>query len=956
MGCGQKKQNTETGVHLTERTCSPYNPIIKQIVDDCLGLPIYPVTSVDAVIDEEGNTLRKLLEDGIGVNSEELINYIDSKLQEVSETYVTSNQFTTLVNQTLPNTYARKSLETLVWAISALSNIRVDNEDDLYDDDNKTPKIVKAVTQLQSQMQSILGQGSGDTPSLGQLSATVNLLKEVLIAVASFNEGYNPNGKLELEGNQLQIIKEILEIKTDISNIEDDISRIETNIGDLSDDDYDISGNIIQRINYINNNLEVLRELVSTEIQNLKDIIGVRQKSPTIAKDIKDIKETLIKKADLDPVLSAQKPEGFNDSNNDTYRKLKASEYPVTSIYIFGSEVKDFLTDLSYPINHMFVYFPKGTKFGAKCGGGVLNYDFNEDGVVNWRDVATYIDFKSKYNGTNFESAVSQVECSSTFTEDESYWNVDGDESIGTLGDLNALTDLVLKGTGFTYLEDHSPVQSGNMTSLELSNAGSASIFEITRNTPTGGEYPTYSAPSDNVVKNVYMGINEYSPNEDDGKEYFKVIRHPAIEGKLYYDLGTNTLYRYKGMPNSAGAMINLNEEDIVCQYLGSRSSTRNFYPGQNVVTSKCHQVFAKPAATVEAGTSISSLKYSVLDVTDLINFLLGATGTTNSIAKSNVQASEIFDLQNIKNKLINSEENISDSVNLDTYDFEQSWEAAQSSAAKTQVIVNAIRAALKEYNISNNDLSISDIKAALSGNSFPHSNFQPQPKPTTIPDNGQTLGPAILHGSSDSWKNNCYVKNGTTVAIENIPNGGQIYNEMIIAKYDITGDHKVSIEDVTSLINILLGSDVSVRINPVYYDYAVGVITDKREDQNSYIYEVEELQLKPGKRVFLLDPEAELISENDAIYKYKRAYIDYDGHLQPDLDDYNLGQTVTGWTLLEHNGFIKDVIQTPIFLDQTTNKIGLIQGNKTIYFTINGNTADITVTDTQYNYGGEMY
>jgi len=31
------------------------------MVDDCLGLPIYPVASVDSVIDEEGKTLRQLL-------------------------------------------------------------------------------------------------------------------------------------------------------------------------------------------------------------------------------------------------------------------------------------------------------------------------------------------------------------------------------------------------------------------------------------------------------------------------------------------------------------------------------------------------------------------------------------------------------------------------------------------------------------------------------------------------------------------------------------------------------------------------------------------------------------------------------------------------------------------------------------------------------------------------------
>jgi hypothetical protein len=33
------------------------------MVDDCLGVPIYLVSSIDAIIDEEGRTLRQLLED-----------------------------------------------------------------------------------------------------------------------------------------------------------------------------------------------------------------------------------------------------------------------------------------------------------------------------------------------------------------------------------------------------------------------------------------------------------------------------------------------------------------------------------------------------------------------------------------------------------------------------------------------------------------------------------------------------------------------------------------------------------------------------------------------------------------------------------------------------------------------------------------------------------------------------
>jgi len=31
------------------------------MVDDCLGIPVYPVSSIDAIIDEDGNTLRSLL-------------------------------------------------------------------------------------------------------------------------------------------------------------------------------------------------------------------------------------------------------------------------------------------------------------------------------------------------------------------------------------------------------------------------------------------------------------------------------------------------------------------------------------------------------------------------------------------------------------------------------------------------------------------------------------------------------------------------------------------------------------------------------------------------------------------------------------------------------------------------------------------------------------------------------
>ena len=102
MACGQKNQNNtqQGGVHLTERTCSPYNPIIKQMVDDCLGVPIYLVSSIDAIIDEEGRTLRQLLEDiqtGTSdgtLNLQEIIEQIQNTLATLNTIYATDSELT----------------------------------------------------------------------------------------------------------------------------------------------------------------------------------------------------------------------------------------------------------------------------------------------------------------------------------------------------------------------------------------------------------------------------------------------------------------------------------------------------------------------------------------------------------------------------------------------------------------------------------------------------------------------------------------------------------------------------------------------------------------------------------------------------------------------------------------------------------------------------------------------
>lgn len=220
MSCGQKKQqqNNEGGVHLTERTCSPYNPIIKQIVDDCLGLPIYPVSSIDAVIDEDGNTLRKLLDElvtEIRDGNYNITNDIDSKIVYLQE----------FIEQNYTNLEAFEELKTLLYAISALKTIEsAELEKYIFvrdENSNQTPKpyIVKVIEDLQAKIRQITGEGGdpGDTLSLRDIIA-------VLVALANFDEHADPDSynynQLEDSGKgTFKIIQEILNLKEDLNKL-----------------------------------------------------------------------------------------------------------------------------------------------------------------------------------------------------------------------------------------------------------------------------------------------------------------------------------------------------------------------------------------------------------------------------------------------------------------------------------------------------------------------------------------------------------------------------------------------------------------------------------------------------------------------------------------------------------------------------------------------------------------
>lgn len=292
MACGQKKQNNnEGGVHLTERTCSPYNPIIKQIVDDCLGLPIYPVSSIDAVIDEDGKTLRQLLEDLLiqikegDLDFNQYIEEIQSKLEDLDVKFASRQELETL--------------KTLVWAISSMAN---DNpEQNLYTDG--VPTIVNVINKLRNDFEDF----KSDNSKYDGLKSLVQDLKDLLLAVANFNtDPFTADGVEHYNGNdQIKIIKEILDIKTELGLIEGS-----------SDGTPPEGGTISQKINWL-----------IEQVLNIIDQIG------TFAHLDQSLLEQNVKKLSADeyPVTSAY----FIDSIDYTLGDLTSDLREKTRMFIY---------------------------------------------------------------------------------------------------------------------------------------------------------------------------------------------------------------------------------------------------------------------------------------------------------------------------------------------------------------------------------------------------------------------------------------------------------------------------------------------------------------------------------------------------------------------------------------------------------------------------------------------
>lgn len=395
MACGQKKQNTnEGGVHLTERTCSPYNPIIKQIVDDCLGLPIYPVTSIDAVIDEDGNTLRKLLEDLLdqihtGGSITEQIEHILQTIEDLDETYVTKTELT-------------QKLE-LLYKISSMNRTNVDGVQNYDTTETTKPYIVKIIEDIQSDLAGIISGGDGIT--LQSLQEQITALNNLLIAVANYDTGrHTDDGLTHSQNNTIPQIEIIYRIQDLITRL----GAVERAIGTGSS---------------IDTRLEEIERALAGLLDGASTVLGITDaldgRVDTLEDKVEDLEVASATHAHLDDVLLGQR-----------VAKLEADEYPVTSAIFMGTreafiEFANKLEDNN--IRRIFVYYPYHSLIGIPTTEIEQQFDYNNNGLLDVGDV---------------DILVRHIRDGNVITDSHKNPNVDGDDEI-SIGDVNALVDKI---------------------------------------------------------------------------------------------------------------------------------------------------------------------------------------------------------------------------------------------------------------------------------------------------------------------------------------------------------------------------------------------------------------------------------------------------------------------------------------------------------------------------------
>lgn len=390
MSCGKKKQNTnEGGVHLTERTCSPYNPIIKQIVDDCLGLPVYPVTSIDAVIDEDGNTLRRLLEElldkinGGSFDFSSQIEEIQNIINNLDATYVNEED---LINKL-----------KLLYKISSMNRTDQEDSNQNFVPDTTKPYIVAVIEEIQTQIQNILGNGSG--VSLTSLQEAIDNLNDLLLAIANYNTETSQDQNFDnlsfSQGNTSHLIEIIYRIQNAISRLE----AIERLVGVGSGEN-----SLVERLHAVEEDIADLKRRVG----NLEDASATH--------------------AHLDSFLLEQ-----------NVNKLAGIEYPITSAYFYG---EDFgvgaLVDTISRNPRVAVYFPRNSVIGV-ISDDLSAFDYNQNSILDFGDL---------YRLTQYHLGHLEMADGSPTIPTGKNIDVNGDgDTTSSVGDINALVDYILSDT-----------------------------------------------------------------------------------------------------------------------------------------------------------------------------------------------------------------------------------------------------------------------------------------------------------------------------------------------------------------------------------------------------------------------------------------------------------------------------------------------------------------------------
>lgn len=581
MACGQKKQNTESGVHLTERTCSPYNPIIKQMVDDCLGLPIYPVTSIDAVIDEEGKTLRQLLQELSDLFGEGNVDIKDIKIKieeiEQALTFIENNyaQKTDLNNYVTNDTF--NNLKKLVWAISALTDTTIAENVTLYENDGKTPKIVAAVLDLQNKLEQILGDGT---------SVGLSDIIELLVAVSNFDTNFNPNNTnfddLNKDGRRLTIIDRILNIESSIGLTPGDdeslmdkidaLQRMQNALKDLllaianyderaNADDREAFGVLADALNFSGENTSSIIEVIyriatlGTRVQALEEQLGG---GGSISDRIEELEKT---SAHLDQFVLDQMPQNLPGPRKEIFQTLKIGEYPPDTIDIIDHATvntrrvgdqrleyykelletdatsQEFIYDI-YPFCHTNqtkgspLYFRDGNNYRA-----VVNQQGEQlragDNTVNMRDVAQ---IRNVIVGIMDESSNLYVREGSTL---QLLLDKDG---INTASDIYAKLYLQNPTNTSEYVLYGDVENSPDDSSVTVSDINAAVSHILDKKTAQllNNSPETINLPSDHSQDFDFGYMFYYESNKSVPSAVY-----PCIEGKLYLDYFTNEIYQF---------------------------------------------------------------------------------------------------------------------------------------------------------------------------------------------------------------------------------------------------------------------------------------------------------------------------------------------------------------------------------------------------------------------------